>query len=134
MSSHTLKWAPALGVGVLMDFQKSSESNFRGQNSLDWRVFYIIRNLSRRIYNTSYGQEKGWESKCQFDFRSLKVKNRLDLLICRWRATYLWKAFNKGYSFFLKFTLIKGLHKKLWASKMVKVLILGISRLMAWES
>jgi hypothetical protein len=27
-------------------------------------------------YNTSYGQKKGWESKCQFDSQPLKVKNR----------------------------------------------------------
>jgi len=28
-------------------------------------------------YNTSYGKKKGWESKCQFDFQPLKVKNNL---------------------------------------------------------
>jgi len=29
---------------------------------------------------------------------------------------------------------IEGLHKKLWAPKVVKVLILGISGLLAWET
>jgi hypothetical protein len=70
---------------------------------------------------------KDWESKCKFVFRPLKVKNRVDLLTCKWCATYHWKAFDEGYNFFLNLTSIKGLHKKLWASKFVKVLILGIS-------
>jgi len=43
--------------------------------------------------------KKGRESKCQFDFRPLKVKNHPDLLACRWCATYHWKAFNEGYNF-----------------------------------
>jgi len=41
--------------------------------------------------------------------------------MCRWRATYHWKAFNEGYNFALDFTSIGGLHKKLWASKIVRV-------------
>jgi hypothetical protein len=36
--------------------------------------------------NTSYGQRKGWESKCQFDSQPLKVGNRLDLRACKWCA------------------------------------------------
>ncbi len=31
---------------------------------------------------------KGWESKCQFDFQPLKVRNYLDLLACKSRAIY----------------------------------------------
>ncbi len=53
---------------------KFSESNFRGQNTLDWRFPYIIEKpLEHRclkwacmthldIWNTSYGQKKGKES------------------------------------------------------------------------
>jgi hypothetical protein len=86
-----------------------------------------------RTYNTSYGWKKGRESKCQFDSQPLKVKNRPELLVCRWRATYLWKNVDKGYNFSLDLTSIKGLHEKLWTSKVAKVPILGISKLLTWE-
>jgi hypothetical protein len=120
---------------------KSLESNFKGQNPLDWRVPYIIKNLLERkclkwtymthldISNTSYGQKKGWESNWQFDSRPLKVKNLPDFLACRWHATHRWKALNEGYNFALDFISIKSLHTKLWASKVAKVSILGISGL-----
>jgi hypothetical protein len=54
--------------------------------------------------------------------KPLKVKNRLDLLACRWRATYHWKALSEGYNFASKLTSIRGLNTKLWASKVVGVL------------
>jgi hypothetical protein len=44
-------------------------------------------------------QKKGHESKYQFDSRPLKVKNRLDLLMCRLYATYHWKDLDEGYNF-----------------------------------
>jgi hypothetical protein len=50
------------------------------------------------------------------------------------RATYHWKALNEGYNFALDLTLIRGLHKKLFASKMARVPILGIMGLPTWES
>jgi len=73
-----------------------------------------------KFLNISYGQKKGWESNCQFDFRPLKVKNRPNFLVCRWRATYGWKAFNKGYNFASGLISIGGLHTKLWLSKLRK--------------
>jgi hypothetical protein len=51
---------------------------------------------SFRYLNISYGQKKGWESNCQFHSRPLKVRNRFDLLMCRWHATYRWKALNSA--------------------------------------
>jgi hypothetical protein len=60
---------------------ETSESDFRGQNSMAYGVLYIIEKLLERkclkwarithldIWNTSYGQKKGQESNCQFDFR-----------------------------------------------------------------
>jgi hypothetical protein len=84
-------------------------------------------------YNTSYGRKKGRESKCQFYSRPLKINNQPEIHVCRWHVTYCWKALNKGYNFALKLALIKGLHKKLWTSKMAKVPILGISKLPTWE-
>jgi hypothetical protein len=111
MSPHIPKWIPTLGIGVPMEFlwsPKFLENNFRGQNSLDWKFSYTFEKLLRHrclkwacmvhlsTENTSYGWEKGWESKCQFDSWPLKVRNHPDLLVCRWHATYFWKSFNKG--------------------------------------
>jgi hypothetical protein len=44
------------------------------------------------------------------------------------------KNFNEGYNFALNLISIGGLHKELWAFKLVKVLILGILKLPIWES
>jgi hypothetical protein len=44
----------------------------------------------------------------------------------RWHPTYRWKVVDKGYNFPSNFTLIIGLHTKLWASKVVIVPILRI--------
>jgi len=120
---------------------KFSEGNCRGQNPLDWRVFYIIGKLLKRrclkwacmthldIWNTSYGQKKGQESNCQFDSRPLKVGNWPDFLACRWHETYCWKALNEGYNFSSDLMSIKGLHTKLWGPKVMGVPTLGISGL-----
>jgi hypothetical protein len=78
--------------------------------------------------NISYDQKKDWESKCQFDYQSLKVGNHSDFLVFRWHDTYHWKAFDKGYNFALDLASIKSLHTKLWASKIVGVLISRISK------
>ncbi len=40
--------------------------------------------------------------------------------------TYRWKDFDKGYNFFLNLTSIKGLHAKLWAPKVARVLVVRI--------
>jgi hypothetical protein len=86
------------------------------------------------IYNTSYGKKKGQESKCQFDSQPLKVGNLPELHVCKWRATYNWKAFDENYNFVFNLTSIRGLHKKLWVFRMMGVLIARISRLSTWES
>jgi hypothetical protein len=65
----------------------------------------------------------------QIDSRPLKVENGPDLLVCRWHATYRWKAFDEGYNFASDLTLIGGFHTKLWASKVARNPILGISGL-----
>jgi hypothetical protein len=44
-------------------------------------------------------------------------------------VTYRWKDLDEGYNFALDLILIKGLHAKLWALKVVKVLVVRISRL-----
>jgi hypothetical protein len=73
--------------------------------------------------------KKGSKIKLAIWLATIKVQNRLDFLMCRWCATYRWKAFDEGYNFALNFTSIEGLHTKLWASKVMGVLILGISGL-----
>jgi hypothetical protein len=87
---------------------KSSESDCKGQNPSLGKVLYIIGKLLKlrclkwarmthlNIWNTSYGQKKGWESNWQFDSWPQKVENRPNFLACKWRATHCWKAFNKG--------------------------------------
>jgi hypothetical protein len=60
--------------------------------------------------------------------RPLKVKNRPDFLMCRWRVTYRWKALDKGYNFALDLISIEGFHMKLWAPKVAGVPTLKISK------
>jgi hypothetical protein len=79
--------------------------------------------------NTSYGQKKGRESTWQFDFQPLKVRNCPNFLAYKWCMTYRWKYLNKGYNFVLDLISIRGLHTKLWALKVVRVPIVGISGL-----
>ncbi len=122
------------------------ENNLKGQNSLNWKTPCNIGKILRHrclkwacmihlnTYNTSYGWKKGRESKYQFDSWPLKIRNRPDSLVCRWHATYRWKFFNEDYNFTSDLTSIKGLHKKLRASKVAKVLISRISRFLIWES
>jgi len=81
------------------------------------------------LKHTSYGQTKGQKSNWQFDFRPLKIKNRPNFLTCRWRVTHRWKALDEGYNFSLNIISIKVLHAKLWAPKVAKVPIVGISKL-----
>jgi len=69
------------------------------------------------------------ESNWQFDFWPLKVKKYPYFIACRWRATYRWKALDECYNFALDLISIGGLHAKLWALKVVGVLVVGISGL-----
>ncbi len=69
---------------------KTSEFDYRGQNTLHWGVPYIIGKLSEckcrkwpcmghlDICSTSYGKKKGQESNLQFDSQPLKVRNQPD--------------------------------------------------------
>jgi hypothetical protein len=120
---------------------ETSKSNFRGQNSITCGFLYIIGKLLELrclkwsriahldIWNTSYDQKKGRESNCQFDSRPEKVKSRPDLLGCRQRVTYCWKALDESYNFSLDRTSIWGLLAKLWGSKVAEVPIGAISGL-----
>jgi hypothetical protein len=108
---------------------------------LNWEVPYItgkllepkclkcLRMTHLSSWNISYGQKNGWESNYQFDFCPLKVGNCPNFIAFRWRTTYCWNFFDKGYNFALNLTSIGGLHIKLCTSKVVKVTIFEISRL-----
>jgi len=69
--------------------------------------------------------KKGQKSNWQFDFRPLKVGNWPNFLVCKWRMTYRWIAFNEGYKFVADLILIGGLHTKLWGPKVAGVPTLG---------
>ncbi len=111
---------------------KFSKSNCKGQKPLDYVVPYIIGKLLEcgclkwasmthlDISNTSYGQKKGRKSNWQFDSWPLKVKNHPNFLMCRWHATYHWKALDKCYNFPSDLISIGGLHAKLWAPKIAR--------------
>ncbi len=117
------------------------KNDFKGQNSLDWKVFDTIEKLLKprclkwaymthlNTYSTSYDQKKGRESKCQFDSQPLKVRNHFELRAFGWYVTYHWKVLNKNYNFALNLISIGGLHKELQAFKVPIVLISKISRL-----
>jgi hypothetical protein len=74
-------------------------------------------------------KRRGRESNCQFESWLEKVENRPDLLGCRWRVIYRWKALDESYNFALDRTLIQGLLAKLWGSKVPGVPVGGISGL-----
>jgi hypothetical protein len=115
-------------LGVLRDSQ-----NFRvqlqGSNTSPWGVLHVIRKLLKcrcrkyprmshlDICSISYSKKKGRESNWQFDSRPLKVRNRLDLGVCRWRTTHCWKALKESYKFALDLIPIWGLSKDLWTHK-----------------
>jgi len=120
---------------------ETSKSDCSNQNPMACGVLYIIGKLLELrclkwariahldIWNISYGQKKGRESNCQFDSRPQKVGNRPNLLSCRGRATYRWKALNESYNFSLDCTSIGGLLAKLWGSKVAGVPAGGILEL-----
>jgi len=120
---------------------ETSESDCRCQTSMSCGILYIIGKILKLrclkwariahldIRNTSYGQKKGRESNCQFDSRPQKVRNQPDLLNCRGRGTYCWKALDESYNFALDRISIKGLLAKLWGSKVAGVPVDGISGL-----
>jgi hypothetical protein len=118
---------------------KSSKHDCKGQNSLAWRVIYIIGKLLKLrclkwarithldIWNIIYDQNQGRESNWQFDSWPLKVKNQPNFITFKWCAIYCWKTLDKGYNFSLDLIAIGGLHTKLCAPKVAGIPIVKIS-------
>jgi len=121
--------------------RKTLESDRKGQTSMSCGVLYIIGKLLKRrflkwacivhskIWNTSYGQKKGWESNCQFDSRPQKVGNRPLSDVWFGSVTWGWKALDESYNFASDYITIQGLLAKLWGSKVPGVPFGAISGL-----
>jgi hypothetical protein len=98
---------------------KNSEDDLRGQISLHWCVLYINGKVLKcrcpkwtrmghlDIFSPSYGQKKGQESNCQFDFRPLKVGNQPLPDVASRSATRSWKALDESYNFGLDLVPIR---------------------------
>jgi len=94
---------PKIGTWKSSGTPETSKFDCKGQNTLHWGVFYIIRKLSKHrcrkwprmghldIYSISYGKKKGRKSKWQFGSRPLKVGNQPDPSVCRRNAIHHWK-------------------------------------------
>jgi hypothetical protein len=77
------------------------------------------------------GVELDSRESASFDSRPLEVGNRPEILGCRKRATYCWKALDESYNFASDRITIRALHKKLCALKVPGVPtggILGLPR------
>ncbi len=133
---------PEMGTWESSNTPKTSEFDYRSQNTSHWGVIYIIGKLSKSICrkwgrmshldicSTSFGKKKGRESKCQFDSQPLKVRNRPDPDVLRESSTHHWKALDKSYNFALDLVPIRGLSKKLWSCKVAGVQTVAVSRLL----
>jgi hypothetical protein len=73
--------------------------------------------------------KEGFKVKLLIWLSTTKSQESPWFLACKWHATYPWKSLNQGYNFVLNLTSIEGMHTKLWASKVTRVPILGISGL-----
>jgi hypothetical protein len=120
---------------------ENSELDRKNQNTLHWNALYIVGKVLKcrcpkwphishlDICSTSYGRKEGRESNWQFDSRPLKVRNRFDPGVCKWSATHCWKALKESYKFTLNLIPIRGLNKKLWMPKVLRVQTKIVSRL-----
>jgi hypothetical protein len=117
------------------------ESDCRGQTSMSSGVLYIIGKLFEGrclkwdriahldIWNVSYGQKKGRESKWQFDSRPLEVRNRPLPNVRFESATRHWKALKESYNFALNLVLIGLYSREIWPPKVLGLQPGTVSRL-----
>ncbi len=94
--THTLE----MGIWESSKTSKTSEVDYKGQNTLQWGIFYIIGKLSKcrcrkwacmdhlDIFSKRHGKKKGQESNWQFDSRPPKVGNRPNPGACRCSAIH----------------------------------------------
>jgi hypothetical protein len=93
-----------------------------------WRFLYHWKTLktymSEMRSHCSFGhlKHKLWPKersgvKLSIWLSTTKVRTQLDLLSCRGRATYRWKALDESYNFALDDIAIRSLLAKLWVPK-----------------
>jgi len=102
---------PKRGKMESFETPENSDLDLRGQNSSHWKVLCINEKVLKcrcpkwprighlDICSPSYGQKKGRESNCQFDFQPLKVRNRPLPDVASRSATRSWKALKESYNF-----------------------------------
>jgi hypothetical protein len=105
---------------------------------------YTIKKLLRRrclkwvcmihlnTYNTNYGRKKGQKSKCKFDSQPLKIKIDLIYVCVGDMPHIIEKILMRTTTLLANLISIGGLHNKLWASKVTRVPISGVSRKMTF--
>jgi hypothetical protein len=103
----------------------------KAQNTSHWGVLDVIGKVLKRKYRKwprighldicrpSYGQKKGRESNCQFDFWPLKVGNRPLPEVRMESATWRWKDLDEGYKFGSDLVAIRPGSRELWAPKVL---------------
>jgi hypothetical protein len=122
-----------MGLGSPLGLPKKLKTQLQGSNTSHQDVLYTIEKVLKcrcpkwprmnhlDICSMSYGRKKGQKSNWQFDFRPLKVRNRLDPGVCRWIATHRWTALKESYKFALDLVPIGGWGEKLWTPKVLGV-------------
>jgi hypothetical protein len=125
MTLTLLKW----GLGSLPGLQKF-QSSIVGVKTLRLETLFmslesywsldVENGLAWAIWTSAaqvMAKRKGQESRWQFDFWPLKVKNRPNPGVCRWSVTHRWKALNESYKFSSDLIRIRSFSKKLWTHK-----------------
>jgi hypothetical protein len=140
MNSHISKATPTWGIGVPKDSQIFREWLQRSKpiglkSSLyHWKVIETYMSKMGLHHPFGHLKHKSWPKermgvKLADWLLTTKSREWLDFLACKWHATYRWKALHEGYNFDWELISIRGLHTKLWGSKVAGVLILVISGL-----
>jgi hypothetical protein len=79
---------------------------------LKWARITLLDNLKHKLWS-----KEGPGVKMSIWLPTSKVKNRPDFLVCRWHATYHWKALDDGYNFALDLISIWGYKQSYGAPK-----------------
>jgi len=145
MNPHTPMWAFTLGVKVLTESQifkgrLQGEKHIGLKSSLyHWKALIMWMFKMGLHYTFGYLKHKLWPKekprvKLPIWFPTTKSRESPRFACMQVMCHILLESSWKGYNFFLNLTLIKGPHKKLWASKVAGIPISGILRLPSWES
>jgi hypothetical protein len=70
--------------------------------------------------------KEGPRVKLAIWFPTTKSRKLFNFVVCKWHATYRWKALDESYNFALDLVSIRGLYTNLWSPKVTGVPTLGI--------